>query len=65
VGFDQTEGNWGLSRVTLTNISANSFEVESSRLDDVADAFGLNAVDFVKMDIEGSEDFALEGCSMV
>lgn len=37
--------------------------VETVRLDDMIDRFGIRSVDFIKMDVEGAEKLALEGAT--
>ncbi len=51
----QGEGNMGSGVVTLVGRRSNVYEVEVVSLDDIGREHGLSRVDFVKMDIEGSE----------
>jgi FkbM family methyltransferase len=45
--------------------SSNSVQVEVVRLDDELEKLGLSKVDVLKMDIEGAEIQAIEGCEKV
>ena len=54
--------NGGSGSTILTHaISSTSIEVKAKRLDTVLNEIGIGDVDFVKMDIEGAELFALRG----
>lgn len=44
---------------SLVNRGGYSFEVKGYSLKDIAENFDLKNIDFLKMDIEGSEDFVL------
>ncbi len=59
-GFEENDGNWGLTRVSDTNRPAD-FTARATPLDEELDRLGIGPVDLVKMDIEGAEDLALEG----
>ena len=59
-GFRDTDGNSGLSREVAPG-GAFDFECTVCAIDAVADAHGLDAVDLVKIDIEGGEAEALAG----
>ena len=64
IGFDEHEDNWGTSRVTGGSGPASaSYEVPARGLDDLLDESGLDAVDLIKIDIEGAEPLALAGMS--
>ena len=61
-GHDESEENWGISRlVEAGTVSAITFDVCSRRLDPLLDEAGLNTVDLVKIDVEGAEDLVLAG----
>jgi FkbM family methyltransferase len=62
-GFDEGQDNWGLSRVVedSTQAGAFAFEVPARPLDDLLDEHGVEAVDLLKMDIEGAEALAVPG----
>jgi FkbM family methyltransferase len=61
-GFDEGGGNWGLSRIVPGGASANvSFPVATAQLDHILEQHGIDVVDFLKIDIEGSEEEALQG----
>ena len=61
-GFDETHGNFGLSRVVQDEADhSNLFRVPAQPLDHVMAEAGLEVVDLLKMDIEGAEGFALLG----
>ena len=64
IGFDEHNNNWGTSRVASGSkpVSA-SYKVPARRLDDLLDESGVDAVDLVKIDIEGAEALALAGMS--
>jgi len=64
IGFDEHEDNWGTSRVAGGSGPASaSYEVPARGLDDLLDELGLDAVDLIKIDIEGAEALALAGMS--
>lgn len=44
---------------SLVNRGGESFEVKGYSLKDIAEKFDLGKIDFLKMDIEGSEDYVL------
>jgi FkbM family methyltransferase len=62
-GFDDTQDNWGISRVVAANApeAAGTFEVAARPLDSLLDELRIGTVDLLKMDIEGAELFALQG----
>lgn len=61
-GYDEVGGNFGISRLVSGVLPPTiSFQVEAVALDDLLDAQQLEAVDLMKMDIEGAEAFALVG----
>lgn len=61
-GFDETCDNFGRSRV-VNNSGARGrfFQVRSDSLDHILDEHKLDSIDLMKIDIEGSEGFALTG----
>jgi len=64
IGFDEHNNNWGTSRIAGgSGLPGASFEVPARSLDDLLDESGLDAVDLVKIDIEGAEALALAGMS--
>jgi FkbM family methyltransferase len=64
IGYDEHNNNWGTSRIAGgSEASSASYEVPALSLDDLLDESGLDAVDLVKMDIEGAEALALAGMS--
>lgn len=52
---------WESNYVRGGAASASSFAIEGVRFDDLA-AHGIERIDFLKMNIEGAERFALPGC---
>jgi FkbM family methyltransferase len=63
-GYDETQGNWGLSRLAgggAAAVPGTTFEVPSRRIDDLLDEQRIATVDLLKMDIEGAEVLALQG----
>jgi len=60
IGFDEAGGNWGLSQVVPSNASAG-LACQVLRLDDLLDERGIDRVDLIKIDVEGSEADALAG----
>jgi FkbM family methyltransferase len=58
--FDESQGNWGLSRLT-DQPAAATLAIPTVRIDELLDDLGIDQVDLLKMDIEGSEDLALTG----
>jgi len=64
IGYDERDDNWGTSRIAGGSgpVSA-SYEVPARSLDDLLDELGLDAVDLIKIDIEGGEALALAGMS--
>jgi FkbM family methyltransferase len=60
VGFDERDGNWGLSR-TARGGEGGDFDCETSTLDALIGARGIDRVDVVKIDIEGGEAEAIRG----
>jgi FkbM family methyltransferase len=59
-GFDQQSEKWGLSRLSDAR-SEGDFTVATCTVDALLDEMGIDAVDLLKMDIEGAEDLALRG----
>jgi FkbM family methyltransferase len=59
-GFDASGENWGVSSLVAAG-EGPRFEVETRRMDDVTDELGVDAIDLLKMDIEGAEVMALRG----
>ena len=62
-GFEENQGNYGLSRISNSNNSDATFEAPAVSLDHLFSELNVNRVDLLKMDIEGGEKFALEGAS--
>lgn len=61
-GFDEHSERRGLSKlVEVEDEDGNFFRVQAKTVDSVLDKFGVDAVDFLKMDIEGAEELALQG----
>ncbi|MCU1235127.1 MAG: methyltransferase FkbM family [Candidatus Solibacter sp.] len=62
-GYDDHHWNRGISRIAAEGSPTGgvSFQVDSSRVDDLLDEQGVDRVDLLKMDIEGAEDLALSG----
>jgi FkbM family methyltransferase len=61
-GFNESEGNFGLSHVVAHESSqANLFDIPARPLDEILAETGVNVVDLLKMDIEGAEWMAIEG----
>ena len=58
------DGNEGLGTLFLGNKkSKGSMEIALESLDEKWDSFGLNRLDFIKIDVEGSELFVLRGAA--
>jgi FkbM family methyltransferase len=53
---------WESSFVRRGGVGPGSYAVEGVRFDDLAAAQGIGRIDFLKMNIEGSERLALPGC---
>jgi FkbM family methyltransferase len=60
-GFTAEGGNWGVSKLGTAAEGAPSFDVACLPLDQVLDAQGVDAVDLVKIDVEGAEPRVLRG----
>jgi FkbM family methyltransferase len=65
VGFDERDGNWGVSRAAL-GVEVPDFESRTVALDPFLDALFLSdrqqqRIDLVKIDIEGAEADAIRG----
>jgi FkbM family methyltransferase len=61
-GFNERDGNFGLSRVVEREYSnKHQFQVAARTLDDILTDLRIARVDLLKMDIEGAEGFALRG----
>jgi FkbM family methyltransferase len=60
VGFDERDGNWGVSRAARDKEGAD-FESATRAVDDLLDEHGIGIVDLVKIDIEGAEADAIAG----
>ena len=61
-GFEETQGNFGLSRLIGQNhVHGPLFQVAARPLDAVLQDVGVANVDLLKMDIEGAEGLALSG----
>jgi len=64
IGYDERDDNWGTSRIAgESGPPGASYDVPARSLDDLLDESGLDAVDLVKIDIEGAEALALAGMS--
>ncbi len=64
-GHDESSENWGVSKlVEHPTANTKTFDVVTTRLDDVMDDCGISTVDLLKMDIEGAEELALKGMSL-
>ena len=55
----QASDNSGMGKIT----AQGEVEVEAVTIDDTVERLALDSVDFIKMDIEGSERYALEGAA--
>ena len=53
---------WESNYVRAGDPSASSYPVKSVRFDDLAEEHGIERIDFLKMNIEGAERWALPGC---
>src|SRR5262249_36101037 len=63
-GFDEHGSNWGLSRIVPGGVLGSmSFPVATAQLDHILEQHEIDVVDLLKIDIEGSEDEALQGMS--
>ena len=60
VGFDERDGNWGVSRAAL-GAEVPDFESQTVTLDAFLDDCRQRRVDLVKIDIEGAEADAIRG----
>jgi FkbM family methyltransferase len=63
-GFDETQDNWGLSRLvdpTWVGAGGPRFDVAADSLDALLDEQEVDRVDLVKIDVEGAETIALRG----
>ncbi len=63
-GYEEEGDNWGISKIAAANHmldGKNSFQVRARAVDDMLDERAVGRVDLLKMDIEGAEDFALDG----
>ena len=61
-GHDESSSNHGVSRLVSEGSStATKFTVRSRPLDSVLDDAGVDAVDLLKIDVEGAEDMVLAG----
>jgi FkbM family methyltransferase len=62
IGFDERDNNWGTSRIAGGSGAVGAlYEVPARSVDDLLDELGLDAVDLIKIDIEGAESLALAG----
>ena len=59
--FESADQNSGMGSVAVARRTGRTFQVEATTLDELVQRFGLSRVDYIKMDIEGAERFALEG----
>jgi FkbM family methyltransferase len=53
---------WESNYLRYGEPSPTSFAAEGRRFDDLAAAYGIQGIDFLKMNIEGAERLALPGC---
>jgi FkbM family methyltransferase len=61
-GYNEAGENFGISRITeADDPTGNSFDVEACPLDALLDSLGVDCVDLVKIDVEGSEDLVVAG----
>ncbi|WP_420128899.1 FkbM family methyltransferase [Longimicrobium sp.] len=61
-GFSEDGGNWGVSSITrASSATGPSFQVPCAPLDQVLDGVGIDAMDLVKVDVEGAEGRVLRG----
>lgn len=61
-GYAEGSGNWGISRLAAAGPSDGAiFQVAAEPLDGILDRLSVPVADWVKMDIEGAEGFALAG----
>jgi hypothetical protein len=59
---NENGGNWGTSRIAgRSRPDGGSYEVPAWGLDALLDQLGMDAVDLIKVDIEGAESLALAG----
>ncbi len=64
IGFDEHDDNWGTSKIACgSGPVSDSYDVPARGLDELLDELGLDAVDLIKIDIEGAEALALAGMS--
>ena len=64
VGYEESGGNFGLSRVVASPpASQTCFRVSADSLDSILSEQRIGSVDLMKMDIEGGEALAIEGLS--
>lgn len=62
-GFEESGGNWGLSRLVAAEPGAADFAVCAEPLDELLAGAGMHDVRLLKLDVEGAEDCALRGLS--
>jgi FkbM family methyltransferase len=61
-GYDEEDEKWPTSRlVDHRSAEQNLFHVRSRQLDPLLDEAGIEAVDLIKIDVEGAEDLVLRG----
>ena len=60
VGFDERDGNWGVSRAAH-DAEAADFESPTIAIDAFLDECSVGRVDLIKIDIEGAEGDAIRG----
>ena len=60
VGFDERDGNWGVSRAAQ-DAEAADFESPTVAIDAFLDECNVGRVDLIKIDIEGAEGDAIRG----
>ncbi len=60
VGFDERDGNWGVSRAAH-GAEATDFESPTVAIDAFLDECNVGRVDLIKIDIEGAEGDAIRG----
>ena len=60
-GYRESSDNFGISRIVSEGEQESTFDVIARPLDSLFDELGIHNIDFLKMDIEGFEGYALSG----